>query len=117
MAAPPISACSNSNLMPAAWPTASRTRTASAVTSWPMPSPGRTAMREVAISGPDFFHPLARRLDHAVECAQIGPGAGLDDVRRRAATRHDGAVEVDLHRQVADGTTPVPLMTCRYSRA
>ena len=45
IAAPPTSASTNSNSRPSCRPSASSTRTASAVTSGPMPSPPSTAMR------------------------------------------------------------------------
>src|SRR3990172_2991658 len=106
IAAPPTSASSNSNPTPAALPTARRTRTASGVTSWPMPSPGRTAIRYVAIRvsllGADFLRPLRRRLRHPVERREVRPRARLDDVRGRALAGHERAVEVHLHRDLAD---------------
>src|SRR5512132_2691401 len=106
IAAPPTSASSNSNVAPARRATDFSTRTASGVTSWPMPSPGRTAILYVAMSwtllGSDFLHPLPRRRDQPVDGRQIRPRARLDDVRRGALAGDDGAVEVELHRHLAD---------------
>src|SRR6267142_4194843 len=110
IAAPPTSPRSNSNVAPVPLPTVSSTRTASGVTSWPIPSPGRTAIRYVAITWPprppdlgaDFLHSLGRRLGHPVQGTEVRAGACLDDVRRGALTRDQRAVEVDLHRDLAD---------------
>ena len=52
MAAPPSSADSNSKAWPKRAATAASTRTASAVTSPPMPSPGRTAINAFIGRGP-----------------------------------------------------------------
>src|SRR5262249_36557386 len=104
IALPPISPCSNSKPSPVALATDCNTRTASTVTSWPMPSPGKTAIRNVVIAaflGTDFLGPL-RGVHYAVERIEVGARARLDDVGRRALARHDGAVEVALHGDFAD---------------
>src|SRR5687767_1260150 len=107
IAAPPTSAVSNSNETPAPLPTVCSTRIASGVTSPPMPSPGRTAILYVATSsvssGSDFLQPLsARHLQQPVDGREIRPGTRLDHVRRRSLAADDAAVEVDLHRHLAD---------------
>src|SRR5207245_117355 len=113
IAAPPTSPRSNSNAVPVPLPTASSTRMASGVTSAPMPSPGRTAIRYVAITWPprfsaaprlraDFLHALGRRPSDPVQGAEVRARARLDDVRRGALARDHRAVEVDLHRDLAD---------------
>src|SRR5437879_4119518 len=113
IAAPPTSPRSNSNAVPVPLPTASSTRMASGVTSAPMPSPGGTAIRYVAITWPprfsaaprlraDFLHALGRRPSDPVQGAEVRARARLDDVRRGALARDHRAVEVDLHRDLAD---------------
>src|SRR5438128_2693251 len=113
IAAPPTSPRSNSNAVPVPLPTASSTPMASGVTSAPMPSPGRTAIRYVAITWPprfsaaprlraDFLHALGRRPSDPVQGAEVRARARLDDVRRGALARDHRAVEVDLHRDLAD---------------
>src|SRR5260370_36438576 len=108
MAAPPISASSNPKVPPARLPTARNTRTASGVTSCPIPSPGSTAILWVAM--PSFprsdaagvLRALPAR-QHAVECALVRAGARLDDVGRGALPGDQRAVEIDLHRHLAEG--------------
>src|SRR5437879_5465658 len=108
MAAPPISASSNSSATPARLPTARNTRTASGVTSCPIPSPGSTAILYVAMPSfprSDAAGVLRARpaLQHAVERAQVRAGARLDDVGRGALPGDQRAVEIDLHRHLAQG--------------
>src|SRR5437660_1427410 len=113
IAAPPTSPRSNSNAVPVPLPTASSTRMASGVTSAPMPSPGRTAIRYVAITWPprfsaaprlraDFLHALGRRPSDPVQGAEVRARARLHDVRRGDLARDHRAVEVDLHPDLAD---------------
>src|SRR5262245_15267125 len=131
MAHPPMSACSNSRSKPPGLAANSSTRTASGVTSCPMPSPGSTAIRHVVIAlpssagfagailswgrprrgpsrpppislRPDFFHALGVRVHHTVEGVEVCAGARLDDIRGGALARHHGAVEVHLDRDLAE---------------
>src|SRR5262249_31339166 len=100
-----IRPCSNSNPRLVALATDCNTRTASTVTSCPMPSPGRTAIRNVVIASflrPDFLGSLRGRVDHAIQRAEIRTSAGLDDVGGRSLARDDRPVEVDLYRHFAD---------------
>src|SRR5439155_2073700 len=53
--------------------------------------------------GAELFRALSRRLHEAVDRVQVGAGAGLDHVRRRALAGYDRPIEVDLHRHLADG--------------
>src|SRR5438132_3729712 len=108
MAAPPISASSNSNVAPARLPTARSTRTASGVTSCPIPSPGSTAILWVAMPSfpPSDAAGVLRALpalQHAVERAQVRAGARFDDVGRGALPGDQRAVEVHLHRHLSQG--------------
>src|SRR2546430_14863174 len=108
IAAPPISASSNSNVTPARLPTARNTRTASGVTSCPIPSPGSTAILWVVMASlprSDAAGVLRAlpALQHAVERAQVRAGARLDDVGRGALPGDQRAVEIDLHRHLAQG--------------
>src|SRR6266581_6879720 len=103
MAPPPTSPSSKSKVVPEPFPTARSTRTASGVTSPPIPSPGSTAILWLmawASHSPGFLGALAGG-QHPVERAQVGARARLDDVGRGALAGDQRAVEVHLYRHLA----------------
>src|SRR5262245_38717902 len=53
-------------------------------------------------SWPHFPDTCPDRLHQAVQGREVGARAGLDDVGGRSAAGYDGAVEIDLHRNLAD---------------
>src|SRR5215475_10362332 len=86
MAAPPTWPISNSKLAPVALPTTSRTRRASGVTSWPMPSPGRNAIlctltSRLLVVSVRVPRRLLRRQQHVPAARPQGTRGAAEEIR------------------------------------